>query len=68
MSEIRYPAVTVHLSTGRDGNAYGIVAAVSKALRREIGSDAATDFAETAMGCGSYDDLLTLVHQTVNVT
>jgi hypothetical protein len=47
--EITYPDVTVHLSTGLDSNAFMVIGAVSRAIRREVGSDAATDFAEKAV-------------------
>lgn len=64
--EIKYPDVTVQL-TGRDGNAFSIVAAVSGALRRQIGSEAADTFAAEALNQRSYDALLRHAMATVTV-
>lgn len=61
-----HPHVHVQL-TGRDGNAYAIIAAVARALRREVGNDAATAFTTAAFACGSYDELLYLAMTTVHV-
>jgi len=62
----KYPSVRVQL-TGNDGNAYAVIGAVSKALRREVSPDAAAAFTDAAMVCGSYDELLQLAMQTVEV-
>jgi hypothetical protein len=62
-----YPDVEVQL-TGRDGNAFAIIGAVSRALRREVDADAATRFTTAAMEQGSYEELLTFVQSTVNVS
>lgn len=64
--EPTHPHVHVQL-TGRDGNAFAIIAAVAKALRREVGKDAATAFTAAAFACGSYDELLHLAMTTVQV-
>ena len=61
-----YPDVTVRL-TGKDGNAYAIIAAVARALRRQVSPAAATSFTDKAFTSHSYDDLLNLAHHTVNV-
>jgi hypothetical protein len=62
-----HPDVHVQL-TGRDGNAYAIIATVARALRREVGPDAATAFTTAAFACSSYDDLLCLAMTTVDVS
>ncbi len=68
MTQPTYPDVYVHMSTGQDGNAFAIIGAVSKALRREVGPEAAAEFSREAMDSGSYDELLAFVQRTVNVT
>ncbi|TNH21813.1 hypothetical protein FHG89_30630 [Micromonospora orduensis] len=62
-----YPHVHVQLSGG-NGNAYAIIAAVSRALRRDVGADAAAAFTASAESCGSYDELLQLAMITVDVS
>ena len=62
----KYPGVTVPL-TGQNGNAFGIIGAVSKALRHEIGREAADDWTAAAWLCGSYDALLRLSMEWVHV-
>lgn len=62
----KYPDVHVQL-TGEDGNAYSIIGRVAKALRRSVDNDAASEFTTAAMNCGSYDQLLVLAMETVNV-
>ena len=62
-----YPDVRVQLSGG-NGNAFAIIAAVSGALRREVGKEAADAFAREAMDQGSYYDLLRLAMSTVEVS
>ena len=66
-SVIRYPEVEVQL-TGRDGNAFSVIGAVSKALRSHVSRAAADEFAAEAMRAGSYDDLLQLAMRTVSVS
>lgn len=61
-----YPDVYVQL-TGRSGNAYAIIGAVSGALKREVGFEAAEAFQTAAFNCGSYDELLALAMNTVEV-
>lgn len=63
----KYPDVTVQLSKGQDGNAFMVIGAVSKALRRKHGNDPANEFAKAAMDCGSYNEILRLCMSTVNV-
>jgi hypothetical protein len=66
-TEPTYPQVHVKLS-GQDGNAGAIIGAVSGALRREVGPEAANAFAVAAFDMASYNDLLRLAMQTVKVS
>ena len=66
MDQPTYPDIYVQL-TGHDGNAFAIIGAVSKVLRREVGNEAAAKFSHDAMDCGSYDELLRLATSTVQV-
>jgi hypothetical protein len=63
-----YPNVTVHLSTGQDGNVFAVIGTVRRALDREVGTNAAVQFVTDAFACGSYDEVLRLVMSTVDVT
>jgi hypothetical protein len=67
MSEVKYPEVEVQL-TGTDGNAFAIIGNVSRALKRAGLRDAAAAFSAEAMQCDSYDALLVLAMQTVEVS
>ncbi len=63
----KYPDVTVIL-TGTDGNAFAIIGAVKKALREYGKNKEVTDaWLEEAMSQTSYDNLLQLAFQWVNV-
>tara|TARA_B100000809_G_C15024104_1_gene489525 strand:- start:907 stop:1110 length:204 start_codon:yes stop_codon:yes gene_type:complete len=53
---VKYPDVEVTL-TGRDGNAFAVLGAVSKALRRAGHKEAVKEFMTEAMG-GDYNHLL----------
>lgn len=64
MSNVKYPDIEVEL-IGQDGNAFSIIGAVSKELRRN--GLPADEFARAAMDSGSYDELLRLVQQWVTV-
>ena len=55
-TEIRFPDVEVQL-TGEDGNAFAILGAVSKALRRAGDRDAVDEFLDEAPS-GDYNNLL----------
>jgi hypothetical protein len=61
-----YPHVHVQL-TGHNGNAYNIIGRVAKAIRNQIGDEAARQFTEAAFAARSYDDLLYLAMCTVDV-
>lgn len=52
--------------TGEDGNAFAIIGAVSKALRKAGFGTEAKNWSQAAMACGSYDDLLALAMDTVD--
>lgn len=62
----QYPDVEVQL-TGEDGNAFAIIGRVSQALKRAGHSNAGNEFANSAMECESYDELLQLAINTVTV-
>ncbi len=64
--EVKFPDVTVQLSE-MDGNAFFIIGAVSKALKRAGHYDAAGDFRLEATK-GDYDHLLQTAMAYVNVT
>jgi hypothetical protein len=61
-----YPHVTVRL-TGTDGNVYSIIGHVARALRREVSPQAATAFTDAAFACHSYDEVLRLAMNTVEI-
>jgi len=66
MSEVKYPDIEVQ--TGQDGNAFGIIGSVAKALRR-AGVDAAEidEFTDQAMS-GDYDNVLRTALEWVTVS
>ena len=61
-----YPGVRVRL-VGHDGNVFGIIGAVSRALRVQVGMDAERTFHRAAFDAATYDDVLRLVMRTVDV-
>lgn len=63
---VKYPNVQVQL-VGEDGNAFAIIGRVSRALKRAGHREAATEWCAAAMACGSYDALLRLAMETVDV-
>lgn len=65
--DTKFPDVEVQLS-GRDGNAFAIIGAVSMALKRSGHKEAADEFATAALASPSYDDLLRLAMSTVQVS
>jgi hypothetical protein len=67
LTEVKYPEVHVQLS-GEDGNAFGIIAKVRRALVNVDFPDAAQEWTNAAMDCGSYDELLQLAMRTVEVS
>lgn len=66
MNEVLHPDVEVQLS-GEDGNVFGIIGRVSKALRRAGHNDAAEKFSAEAMNSGSYNEVLQLCMKYVDV-
>lgn len=66
MSTVKYPDVTVKL-VGSDGNAFAIMGNVSRAIKVKHGLEASKQFSNEAMMSASYDALLQLVMETVNV-
>ena len=68
MTDVKYPDAYVQLS-GEDGNAFSIIGAVRAAIKDAgYGYKAAVDFSEEALESPSYDDLLRLCMETVNVS
>lgn len=64
-NEPKYPDVTVQL-TGEDGNAFAILGAVGRALRRAGHGDAVDAFMAEATS-GDYDNLLATAMRYVDV-
>lgn len=52
---------------GQDGNVFGIIGAVSKALKRAGQPDQAKEFTEAAFASDSYDAVLRLVMEYAEV-
>jgi hypothetical protein len=66
-----YPEVTVHLSTGHDGNIAAVMATVREAMRRAGVPDYTTVASHIWAGifeAGSYDEALNIVMRYVSVT
>ena len=64
---IKFPEVEVQL-TGNDGNAYAIMGAVQKAMRRaEIPQHEIEEYLNKSMNSQSYDELLQVALKTVTV-
>jgi len=53
--------------TGTDSNVFAVVGAVSLALKRAGQREKASEFAAKAMACGSYDAVLALCFEYVEV-
>lgn len=66
MSEVKYPEVEVQL-TGNDGNAFAIMGAVSKALRRAgVDKVEIDEYVKESMS-GDYENLLRTAMKWVSV-
>lgn len=65
-TEVKYPEIEVQL-TGRDGNAFAIIAAVTAALKRAGISESEIDGVSQDMMSGDYDHLLQVAMRTVTV-
>lgn len=66
MADVTYPDVKVRL-TGTDGNVFAIIGTVSGAIRKVHGKKAAEEFQKKAFNCDSYDAVLLLCMNTVDV-
>lgn len=66
MDKPKYPDVKVKL-TGRDGNVFSIIGSTAAMLRRTHGNAAAEAYRREAMDQTSYDAVLRLTIQTVEV-
>lgn len=64
---VTYPQIHVQL-TGTDGNAFAVMGEVYRALRREVGAEAASAYSAEAMESESYDALLQHAMRTVYVS
>jgi len=64
--DAKYPDIEVEL-TGQDGNAFAIIGAVSRALKRNGHADEVPTFTAEAMS-GDYDNLLQTAMRWVNVS
>ena len=53
--------------TGTDGNVFSIIGTVTKCLRRHGQADKAQEFAAKAMSAGSYDEVLAMTFDYVEV-
>jgi hypothetical protein len=68
MKEAIMPKYNVQVQlTGEDGNAFSIIGSISKALSREVGPKAASEWSEYAYSSESYDQLLQRAMETVEV-
>lgn len=66
--EIRYPQVKVEL-VGKDGNAFMIIGLTAKALTKAgIPAEDVAEFKQRCFNQPSYDNLLQLIMQTVDVS
>jgi hypothetical protein len=64
---VKYPDVSVEL-TGRDGNAFFIIGRIAKELKLAGYKEAADQFTNEAIKQPSYDHLLRLCMEWVNVS
>ena len=66
MSETKYPEITVQL-TGNDGNAFAIMGAVRRALKRaKVSADEIAEYTKQSTS-GDYDNLLRVAMSWVTV-
>ena len=64
MPDVRKPPCRL---VGGDGNAFAIIGRVGKALKRDGQQERAKEWYERAMACHSYDELLNLTWDYVEV-
>jgi len=67
MTTPTYPSVEVEL-IGQDGNVFNLIGTVANAIRREVSSEAASQFSSVAMRQESYDEVLQFIMNTVEVS
>jgi hypothetical protein len=66
VSDVKFPDVEVGL-IGEDGNVFNVIGKVKKALRAAGYREGAEEFTREAFACGSYDEVLQLVMNTVEI-
>jgi len=66
--EIRHPDVTVHLSTGCDGNIGAVMARITEGLRRGGYANEQDAFRKEIFNAESYDHALRICMRWVHVT
>lgn len=67
MSDVIFPEIEIQLA-GRDGNAFAIIGACTKAMKRHnVPAEQISEFREEAMS-GDYDHLLQTAMRWVNVS
>ena len=67
---VKHPDVTVRLTAPGaecDGNAFSIIGTIARRPKREVGPEAADEWRTAALGCRSYDAVLRLAMDTVDV-
>ena len=63
----KYPKIIVRI-IGKDSNVFGIIGKVSAALKKaKVPKEEVSKFTKDAFQCHSYDDVLNLVMDTVEV-
>ncbi len=66
---VKYPQVTVHLSTGVDGNTGAIMAVVADRMQAAgLPRSAVNELWTEIFGASCFDEALSLIMKTVNVT
>lgn len=67
--KVKYPQVTVHLSTGVDSNIGSVMTVVAAAMQAAgLPRGAVNDLWKLIFDSGSYDEALNHIMRTVNVT
>jgi hypothetical protein len=67
MNEVKFPDVTVPM-VGEDGNVFAVIGRVKQAMERAGYREEAQAFVRAATACDSYDEVLGLVMQWVDVS
>lgn len=66
--DCRHPEITVHLSTGVDGNIGAIMSRITEGLRRTSYGGEQDEFRKEIFAAESYDHALRICMEWVNVT